>query len=497
MAGRQSGIRARTAYAGFGAFGAFWGVWGASVPAIRDQAGLTDGQLGTALLFVGAGALPAMLLTGRAVDRRGLRVAALLLVGLGTAGTLVAVASRDVWSLSAGLALLGAASGAADVAINAAAGAAERGSGRPVITRAHGTFSTMVVAGSLATGLSSALGLPVVVPFMLVAGAAIGAALSIEADGRAVTADARTVAADARATGAGVAADARADPDAAGAARTGRDARTCRDPQFDRDPKADRADRAAEGDMGVQGGRRQGYPVRLFPLLVIGGLGALAFATENAHQSWGAVYLSDVAGAGPALASAGPAVFAAVVALTRFCAGAIGSRHAATVLVCGSVTAAAGTMLVSVATTVQVVLPGLALAAAGTAVLFPTLMGVVAAHVGEAARGRATSVVTTVAYLGFLAGPVYVGHWAGVTGLPGAMTAVAALAAVLAVLAWPLLRSAVGTGSPWDAPPGRPGRAGGERDPAGSEPGRPEGDSGHAGNLRQRCDPGRTPAPRI
>ncbi|MEU3170001.1 MFS transporter [Streptosporangium sp. NPDC006930] len=396
MAGGKGGVRARTAYVGFAAFGAFWGVWGASVPAIRAQAELGDGQLGTALLFVGAGALPAMLVTGRAVDRWGLRVAAFLLVTLGAVGTLVAVAGRDFWSLSAGLALLGASSGAADVAINAAAASAERASGRPVITRAHGTFSAMVVVGSLSAGLLlGGLGAPVVAPFLLVAAASAGAALAVAADRRTASSAEDVV------------------PDAAGAAR----------------------------------GR---HVVRLFPLLVVGGLGALAFAVENAHQSWGAVYLADVAGAGPALASAGPAVFAAVVALTRFAAGAFGSRYATVMLISGAVTAAAGTLLVSGARSVPVVLLGLALAAAGTVVLFPTLMGVVAAQVGEAARGRATSVVATVAYLGFLAGPVYVGRWAEATGLSGAMVAVAALAAALAALSWPTLRTAVRTGSPWE-----------------------------------------------
>jgi hypothetical protein len=55
-----------SAYVAFAAFGAFWGVWGASVPRVQDQAGVSDGELGLALLFVGAGALPAMLLVGRA-----------------------------------------------------------------------------------------------------------------------------------------------------------------------------------------------------------------------------------------------------------------------------------------------------------------------------------------------------------------------------------------------------------------------------------------------
>src|SRR5919204_6965893 len=63
------------AFVAFAAFGSFWGVWGASVPRVQHQAGVGDGRLGVALLFVGAGALPAMLLAGRALDRWGLRVA--------------------------------------------------------------------------------------------------------------------------------------------------------------------------------------------------------------------------------------------------------------------------------------------------------------------------------------------------------------------------------------------------------------------------------------
>ncbi len=80
------------------------------------------------------------------------------------------------------------------------------------------------------------------------------------------------------------------------------------------------------------------------------------------------------------------------------------------------------------------------MAAAGTAVLFPTLVGVVSRNVDESHRGRATSVVTTVSYLGFLLGPVYVGLWADAVGLRGAMVAVAALAVGLFVLTPPLLR---------------------------------------------------------
>jgi MFS family permease len=123
-------------------FGVFWGTWGASVPSVRSQAGSSDGQLGMALLFIGAGALPAMLLTGRVIDRLGVRfTAAVALMGPGVSGLIVAYGAADFTSLCVGLLLVGAASGAADVAINAAAGAAEQTMTRPVITRSHGVFS--------------------------------------------------------------------------------------------------------------------------------------------------------------------------------------------------------------------------------------------------------------------------------------------------------------------------------------------------------------------
>ena len=184
---------------------------------------------------------------------------------------------------------------------------------------------------------------------------------------------------------------------------------------------------------------RQLRKTRLAPLLVLGGLGALAFAVENAHQSWSALYLESELGARPAVAAAGPAVFAAVVAVTRIASASLAARRPAAVIVAGSGLAAAGTAVVAGAGDVPAGLAGLALAAAGIATLFPTLMNVLATTAPDERRGAATSVVTTVAYLGFIAGPVYVGTWAGAVGLPGAMLAVAGLAAALALLAAPSL----------------------------------------------------------
>ena len=56
---------------GFAAFGAFWGAWGATLPAVQSHAGVDDGQLGIALLCIGAGALASMRPAGTLVDRWG------------------------------------------------------------------------------------------------------------------------------------------------------------------------------------------------------------------------------------------------------------------------------------------------------------------------------------------------------------------------------------------------------------------------------------------
>jgi MFS family permease len=368
------------AFVAAAAFGAFWGTWGSAVPAVRDQAGLDDARLGTALLFISAGALPAMLLAGRAVDRWGLRCTALFMAALGATGLMVTALGHGMAGLCVALTAVGFASGAADVGMNSIGGRAEQVSGRPVITRSGAVFSCAVVVSSLGTGGAYALGAPAWVPFagVLVICAAAGLVILRLLPGG--------------------------------------------------PPPAPAAAAATAGRMPIA------------PLILVGVLGAIAFASENAHQSWGAVFLTDVLATGPGVSALAPAVFAGVVAVTRFAVGAVDPARARTVLLTGSLVAAGGAVVLARAPSVPMALMGLILAAAGTAALFPTLLSIVSRNVAETARGRATSVVTVVAYTGFLLGPVYVGLWSAVTGLRGAMTAVGALGLMLAVLTVPLLR---------------------------------------------------------
>jgi len=142
------------------------------------------------------------------------------------------------------------------------------------------------------------------------------------------------------------------------------------------------------------------------------------------------------------LTAVAPALFAGVVAVARFAVGARPDVPVVPLLLGGSGAAALGTVLLAVAPTPWLALLGLSLAAAGTAVLFPTVLKGSVGHLDEGVRGRATSLVSTTAYLGFLLGPVYVGQLSDAADLRGAMLGVAALAVLFAVVVRPVLSRA-------------------------------------------------------
>ncbi|MFG3437354.1 MFS transporter [Nonomuraea sp. NPDC047897] len=390
----------RTApFLGFAGFGAFWGVWGATLPLLRAQAGVSDAEFGLALLFVAAGALPAMLVAGRLVDALGLRVAGVLLALLGVMGLVVCLASVGFAAMCVGILLVGAGSGATDVAINTLAAAVEKRTGRPVVARSHAAFSVTVAVSSLGAGALAGRADSLLVNFAAGAVATVSLGLAVVAATRSAP------------------------------------------------------DQDAPGSLVVPG--RRDAPRRAdrlsgrVALLMIGAVGALAFASENAYQSWGAVLLTDEFAASPPLAAAAPAAFAATAALARFATAAITLRRPIAMLAGGGVIATGGGLLTASATTLPLALVGVVAAAAGTSVLFPTLLSWGLRPVPDASRGRATSAISTVAYLGFLAGPAYFGLLADATGVQGAFIGIAALTAVL-LATIPVLPAAA-AGAPGEA----------------------------------------------
>jgi hypothetical protein len=370
--GLAAGGRVRV-LGGFAAFGAFWGAWGAALPAVQAHAGVDDGQLGVALLFIGAGALVSMRLAGTLVDRWGAAALPATMVAFGAAAALPGLATSTL-GLSAALLVLGAGSGAVDVAINAEGTRSETATGRPILSLAHGTFSACVVVGSLAAGGLRAADAGAGLVLGLVGGVVVAIGIGLWW---------------APAAGDGAVAPARAS-------------------------------------------------LRHLPriLVVLGALCALAFFVENAWQSWGAVHLESDLDASPALGALAPALFAGAAAASRMGGHILVGRFDEILIMrAGATAGAAGTLLAALAPSAALALVGIVIAGAGISICAPILFSIAGRSADDAVRGAAVSIVTTIAYLGFLVGPAAVGLMADATTLRASLAAVAGVAVLLAVLA--------------------------------------------------------------
>jgi Major Facilitator Superfamily len=370
--GLAAGGRVRV-LGGFAAFGAFWGAWGAALPAVQAHAGVDDGQLGVALLCIGAGALVSMRLAGTLVDRWGAAALPATMAAFGASAALPALASSAV-GLSATLLVLGAASGAVDVAINAEGTRSETATGRPILSLAHGTFSACVVVGSLATGGLRAADAGAELVLGLVGGVVVAIAIGLWWA-------------------------------------------------------------PAAGDGAVVPARAS---LRHLPriLVVLGALCALAFFVENAWQSWGAVHLESDLDASPALGALAPALFAGAAAASRLGGHALVGRFDEILIMrVGAMAGAAGTLVAAVAPAAALALAGIVVAGAGISICAPILFSLAGRSADEAVRGAAVSIVTTIAYLGFLVGPAAVGLLADATTLRASLACAGAVALLLAALA--------------------------------------------------------------
>ncbi|MGH2416792.1 MAG: MFS transporter, partial [Candidatus Limnocylindria bacterium] len=161
----------------FGAFGLVWGAWQAVLPDLADRFALTSGPLGAILTAGFAASLPAMLATGRLLDRigpgRGMAATALVMAaGLAVVGTLSVPPLLVV-----GVVLFVVGSGAYDVAINGAALGDESWSRPARLTLLHAAFSGGGMVGAVGAGaiVGGGVGFGVVYPALAVGLVAVAA----------------------------------------------------------------------------------------------------------------------------------------------------------------------------------------------------------------------------------------------------------------------------------------------------------------------------------
>ena len=363
---------ARTAVAvAFLVNGLCFASWISRTPSVRDTLGLSSAQLGLLLLCVSGGSIAGLPLSGPIVHRLGARAAVLagsLTVGVGLIGLGVALLLISVPLAVPGLALVGLGIGVWDVAMNVEGAAVERRLGRSLMPRLHAGFSLGTVAGAGIGAASAATGVPLSAQVFVVA---VVAPVSMAVATRMFLAD------------------------------------------------------HAEAEEGTM--RRSGVLTAWRePRTLVVGLMVLGFAfTEGSANDWMAVAMVDGYGTTEAVGAIGFGVFVAAMTVARTVGGAALERYGrVATLRATAVLGLAGLLLVLLGGSVPVAIAGAVLWGFGAALGFPVGMSA-AADDPERAAFR-VSVVSSIGYTAFLAGPPLIGVLAEHVGILSALFVVVA-----------------------------------------------------------------------
>ena len=349
--------------------------WIARVPAARDQLGLSAAQLGLLLLCMSLGSVLALPASGPVVHRfapgrSALAAGALAVTGLFVLSGGLAAGSAPLAGL--GLFLGGAGIGVWDVSMNVEGADVEQRLGRAIMPRFHAGFSLGTVGGALVGAVAAAAGVPLSVQ-LVVTGVVVLAALAV------VTRWFLPVVEPEHGAGKG----------RSGVGRAWRERRTL-----------------------------------LIGLLVL----AFAFA-EGSANDWMAVALVDGYDVSPSVAAVGFGVFVASMTVARVVGTGLLDRYGRVPVLRGTaVSAVVGVLLFVFAPSVPVAMLGAVLWGMGAALGFPVGMSA-ASDEPERAAAR-VSVVSSIGYTAFLAGPPLIGFLAEATGILHALLVVIAMMAV-------------------------------------------------------------------
>jgi MFS family permease len=138
--------------------GALFASWASRIPALSDHVGATNGVLGLALLAPAAGAITAMPVVGRLLQGRSSRTFCQAAMAALMAAVVLPALAGSVAALAAALFFVGVANSTLDLVMNAQGVTIERRMRQPILSSLHAAFSFGGFAGAglgaLAAGLS-------------------------------------------------------------------------------------------------------------------------------------------------------------------------------------------------------------------------------------------------------------------------------------------------------------------------------------------------------
>jgi MFS family permease len=357
------------------------GTWAPRLPAIKESLGLSDGELGTALVGLAIGLVVGTRVAGAPIDRFGSRpfmragfpllAATLLLPGLADSGL----------TLFASLLVLGIASGALDVAMNAQGIEVERTLRKPILSGLHGLWSVGLGLGAGVAALAAAVDVDPLPHFAIVAAVlALASVLLL------------------------------------------------------------RGLLPAEHHVRDEHEREARVAVHwTLPLALLGVIAFCSFVGEGSASDWSAVYMTQELGTSQALGALAFTAFAVTMATTRFVADSLRAQYGNVALVrAGSLVAAGGMALGLLIHEPAAAIAGFALLGLGLADVVPIAFSA-AGDLDPRATGRLVGRVATVGYVGTVIGPIAIGWLAEATSLRASLGLVVLLALTIAAVSRPAL----------------------------------------------------------
>jgi MFS family permease len=376
----------RAVYTVFIGSGFAFASWASRIPDFRDQLQAAPSTLGLILLCAAVGSLVSMPLAGMVVTRIGAArsvasMSVILSVGLVVIGV-------GYWfgipPIAVGLFLIGLGNGTWDVAMNVEGAAVEQRLQQAILPRFHAGFSVGTVGGALLGTGMVALGVPVTVHLIAVA-VLIG--ILIPWSTRAFL------------------------------------------PESTPQP----ALRQAQGAKGT----KDAHPLKAWtePRTLLIGLFVLCMAfTEGTGNDWLAVAVIDGYEALPVFGPLALAVFLAAMTAGRWFGPALIDKYGRVIMVRSSaIVALVGLILIVFGQLMPIAFAGAVLLGLGTALGFP--VGMSAAADDPARSAARVSVVASIGYTAFLAGPPLIGFLGDHVGVLRALTVAAALLGLAALIA--------------------------------------------------------------
>ena len=370
---RKKGIGMREVHAARAFFfiGGFGtATWAPLVPLLRERLMVGDDVLGMLLLCIGVGSLLTMPLSGALAMRLGCR-RVVMTASILFAAILLLVSCVNALSLAVPIVLIfGAVMGCIDVVVNIVAVLVEKGIGRRIMSGMHAFWSLGGFAGAGLYGVW--VGLLGLTPFQSTAIAAGLILLLTAVYGRHLI------------------------------------------------------------PYGGGGGALLALPRGI--IVFVGMTAFIAFLSEGAVMDWGGVYLTTVRGMDLALAGTGYSVFSAAMLTMRFLGDRVVQRIGAlSVAVGGALLAFGGILLVMFAPVDALLYVGFFAIGIGSANIVPVFFSLMGRQ-NVMPVSAAVSAVSTMGYLGILAGPAAIGFVSSLTTLQTAFAMLAALSILQAAI---------------------------------------------------------------